>query len=225
MSECPDCEKKAVEAEAAEVKAEEAKAEAAEEKAEEVKAEAAEEKAEEAKAEAAEEKTEEAKAEEVKAEAPVPMYMTILKSVGRVVALVVILAGIGYLLLQHNIKEYYYEQCDTKVVRDLITTKVSGGLGNSGYTFEIAFLDDVDLYEITVKDADGNEAGKFRMYAEYDVERKGEPELKFDESSDPHSEFVFEGICRRANARPAADAPAADAPAADAPAADAPAAN
>ena len=208
MSECPDCEKKAVEAEAAEVKAEEVKAEAAEEKAEEAKAEAAEE-----------------KAEEVKAEAPVPMYMTILKSVGRVVALVVILAGIGYLLLQHNIKEYYYEQCDTKVVRDLITTKVSGGLGNSGYTFEIAFLDDVDLYEITVKDADGNEAGKFRMYAEYDVERKGEPELKFDESSDPHSEFVFEGICRRANARPAADAPAADAPAADAPAADAPAAN
>ena len=203
MSECPDCEKKALEAE------ETVKAEAAEEKAEEVKAEAAEEKAEEVKAEAAEEKAEEVKA-------PVPVYMTILKSVGRVVALAVILAGIGYLLLQHNITEYYYEQCDTKAVREEISTKVDGGLGNSGYTYEIAFLDDVALYEITVKDADGNEAGKFRMYADYDVEQKSY-ELKFDESTDPHSVYIFESICRQANARPAA--PAADAPAADAPAA------
>ncbi len=195
MSECPDCEKKAVEAEAAEVKAEEVKAEAAEVKAEE-------------------------KVEEVKA--PVPLHVTILKSISRVAALVIILAGIGYLLLQHNIKEYYYEQCDTKAIREEISTKVAGGLGNSGYTFEIAFLNDVALYEITVKDADGNDAGKFRMFADYDVEQKSY-ELKFDESTDPHSIYVFEAICRRANARPAADAPAADAPAADAPAA--PAAN
>ncbi|MBR7121015.1 MAG: hypothetical protein IKC94_02105 [Lentisphaeria bacterium] len=202
MSECPDCENKNVEAveteknEAAEVKAEAA----------EVKAEAAE-----VKAEATEVKSEDSEAPA----APVPAYVNVLKSIGRVVALIIILAGIGYLLLQHNIKEYWYEQCDTAPIREEITTMVTGGLGESGYTFEIAFLNDVALYEITVKDDKGAEAGKFRMYADYDVTQKSY-KLMFDESQDPHSEYLWESIRRKANARPVAvpAAPAVEAPAA-----------
>ena len=177
-------------------------------------------------AEAAEEKAVET-VETAKKE--LPLWKRILNSVLRIAALVVILAGLGYLWLREDIKRYRYEHCDTQVVRDLITTMVRGGLGNSGYTFEIAFLSDVELYEITVKDADGNEAGKFRMYAEYNIgtgggNDNGDPKLCFDQSTDPHSDYIFEDIRRKANARPAAEAPAAEAPAADAPAADAPAA-
>ena len=192
MSDCPDCENKVVEAEV----------KAAEEKAEEVKAEVAEEvKAEEVKAEVAEE------AKEVKAVSPA---VKVFKSIFRIVAATIIVAGILFLIYKQVIFRWYYENYESAAVKQKIATMVNGGLGeNSGFTYTITYFDEgvnaegkkADLnaangYKITVNDKDGKEVDSFEMYAQYDIAKK-ELKVLFYENG---QESIWQGIIRKANA-------------------------
>jgi hypothetical protein len=183
MSDCPDCENKVVEAEV----------KAAEEKAEEVKAE-------EVKAEAAVE------AKEVKAVSPA---VKVFKSLFRIVAATIIVAGILFLIYKQIIFRWYYENYESAAVKQKIATMVSGGLGeNSGFTYTITYFDEginaegkkADLnaangYKITVNDKDGKEVDSFEMYAQYDIAKK-ELKVLFYENG---QEGIWKGIIRKAN--------------------------
>ena len=209
MSDCPDCENKVVEAE--EVKTEEVVAEAEEVKAEEAK-------------------TEEAAAEETAAEETAKKEDTIavkiLKSIGRVAAATIIVAGLIFIIWRHEILKAWYEQRESSTVVDMIKTQITAGLpGKAGedFTYEIKYFDDgapnPNYYEVIINCKGFEKPESYKVFASYDTVKK-QLSLEFEgngETDFRNIQFRLRSALRKPVVveTPAAEAPAAEAPVAE----------
>ena len=129
MSDCPDCENKAVETEEVNVEAAEKDVEiAVEEKAEEVKA------------------------------AETCVCKKIAKSIARIIAGIIIIAGIVFLVFRHEIQRVWYEERENSTViemikSDLIIAELPGNAGED-FTYEIKYVDEghpnPNYYEVII---------------------------------------------------------------------------
>ncbi len=199
MSDCPDCENKAVEAE--EVKTEEVAAEAEETKAEEVKAEEVAAEAEETKAKEAADKP---------ADTPA---VKVLKSLGRIAATTIIVVGILFLIFKTHVMEVYYEQCDAGYNRELIEQKLQDGSlkGKAGddYTYTVTARKDNNgiVYTVVIK-VDDKEY-KMEWFPEWNKENNN-LEIKDEDENESKWKEACIAVENKVNAKKAKAAPAAE---------------
>jgi hypothetical protein len=199
MSDCPDCENKAVEAE-------EVKAEVEETKAEEIKAETEEVKAEDVAAE-------DTKAEDAADESADSVGIKILKSVGRIVAATIIAVGILFLCFKTHVMEYYYEQFDAGYNRELIEAKLQDGSlkgeKDVDYKYTITPRKDNNGVVYTVIITVDDKEFKMEWYPEWDKENNA---LKITDGDE--NESMWKEACNAADnkvrAKNAKAAPAAE---------------